>query len=141
MVLILLSVVTIFNWLDSTTEMDWAWAANRLMEKVSRALLFLPFRSWAQQSLFGTELSFKKQAEDDAENLEDVPVNYLWRKRLRLTTRLIQQILPAIPAKVLKAQAASAYEGVTYNIAMFTLGDACNMASYNSRTLTDHENK
>ncbi|MCH1922238.1 hypothetical protein L9G15_22805, partial [Shewanella sp. A3A] len=35
----------------STTEMDWAWAANRLMEK----------------------------AEDDAENLEDVPVNYLWR--------------------------------------------------------------
>ncbi|EAY89026.1 hypothetical protein OsI_10510 [Oryza sativa Indica Group] len=96
----------------STTEMDWAWAANRLMEK----------------------------AEDDAENLEDVPVNYLWRKRLRLTTRLIQQILPAIPAKVLRAQAASAYEGVTYNIAMFTLGDACNMASYNSRTLTDHEN-
>uniref|UniRef100_A0A0D9VR61 Uncharacterized protein n=1 Tax=Leersia perrieri TaxID=77586 RepID=A0A0D9VR61_9ORYZ len=96
----------------STIEMDWAWATNRLMEK----------------------------AEDDAESLEDVPVNYLWRKRLRLTTRLIQQILPAIPARVLRAQAASAYESVTYNIAMLTLGDACNMALHNSRALTDHEN-
>ncbi|XP_006649626.1 hornerin-like [Oryza brachyantha] len=96
----------------STTEMDWAWAANRLMEK----------------------------AEDDAESLEDVPINYIWRKRLRLTTRLIQQILPAIPGAVLRAKAASGYESVTYNIAMLTLGDACNMASYNSHTLADHEN-
>ncbi|KAG8074024.1 hypothetical protein GUJ93_ZPchr0006g40792 [Zizania palustris] len=96
----------------SMTEMEWAWAASRLMEKM----------------------------EDEAESLEGAPVNYLRRKRLSLSTRLIQQVLPAIPATVLRAQAVSAYESVTYNIAMSTLGDACSMASYNSHALTDHEN-
>ncbi|KAG8095954.1 hypothetical protein GUJ93_ZPchr0013g35097 [Zizania palustris] len=96
----------------STIEMDWACAANRLMEKI----------------------------DDDTESLEDAPINYLRCKRLSLSTRLIQQVLPAIPATILRAQAVSACGSVTYNIAMLTLGDACSMASYNSRALTDHEN-
>ncbi|KAL6867363.1 hypothetical protein ACP4OV_015387 [Aristida adscensionis] len=97
----------------STSEMDWAWAANRLIEK------------------------------DDAETPEDGPLNYLPRKRLILTTQLIQQLLPAIPATVLRAQAVSSYESATYTLSMLTLRDACNMASsslYNSCVPVDDEN-
>ncbi|VAH88139.1 unnamed protein product [Triticum turgidum subsp. durum] len=96
----------------STNEMDWAWAANRLIKK----------------------------SEDDPESLEDAPVNYLPRKRLIMTTKLIQEVFPAIPARVLRAQAVSAYESATYNIAMFTLGDTCIISSDNSRALADNEN-
>ncbi|XP_062216410.1 uncharacterized protein LOC133916655 [Phragmites australis] len=97
----------------STSEMDWAWAANRLIEK------------------------------DEAETLDDAPLNYLPRKRLILTTQLIQQLLPAIPATVLRAQAVSAYESTAYTLSMLTLRDACNMASsslYNSCSHVDDEN-
>ncbi|KAL6645110.1 hypothetical protein ACP70R_016718 [Stipagrostis hirtigluma subsp. patula] len=96
----------------STSEMDWAWAANRLTEK------------------------------DDTETLEDSPLNYLPRRRLILTTQLIQQLLPAIPATVLRAQAVSAYESATYTLSMLTLRDACSMASslYNSCSPVDDEN-
>lgn len=96
----------------STNEMDWAWAANRLIKK----------------------------AEDDLESLEDVPVHYLPRKRLIMTTRLIQEVFPAIPATVLRAQAISAYESATFNIAMVTLRDSCIISSDNSRALADNEN-
>ncbi|KAI4983190.1 hypothetical protein ZWY2020_023682 [Hordeum vulgare] len=96
----------------STNEMDWAWAANRLIKK----------------------------SEDDPENLEDAPVTYLPRKRLIMTTKLIQEVFSAIPARVLRAQAVSAYESATYNIAMVTLGDTCIISSDNSRALADNEN-
>uniref|UniRef100_A0A0A9DEE8 Uncharacterized protein n=1 Tax=Arundo donax TaxID=35708 RepID=A0A0A9DEE8_ARUDO len=97
----------------STSEMDWAWAANRLIEK------------------------------DEAETLDDAALNYLPRKRLILTTQLIQQLLPAIPTTVLRAQAVSAYESTTYTLSMLTLRDACSMASsslYNSCSPVDDEN-
>jgi hypothetical protein len=97
----------------STYEMDWAWAANRLIEK------------------------------DEAETLEDAPLNYLPRKRLILTTQLIQQLLPAIPSAILRAEAVSAYESATYTLSMLTLRDACSMASsssYNSCSPVDDEN-
>ncbi|CAD6202626.1 unnamed protein product [Miscanthus lutarioriparius] len=97
----------------STFEMDWAWAANRLIEK------------------------------DESETPDDAPLNYLPRKRLILTTQLIQQLLPAIPATILRAQAVSAYESATYNLSMLTLRDACSMASsslYNSCSPVEDEN-
>lgn len=96
----------------STNEMDWAWAANRLIKK----------------------------SEDDPESLEDSPLNYLPRKRLIVTTRLIQDVFPAIPARILRAQAASAHESATYNIAMVTLRDTCIISSDNSRAIADNEN-
>ncbi|CAM0871963.1 unnamed protein product [Alopecurus aequalis] len=96
----------------STNEMDWAWAANRLIKK----------------------------SEDDPESLEDSPLNYLPRKRLIVTTKLIQEVFPAIPARVLRAQTVSAYESATYNIAMVTLGDTCIISSDNSRAIADNEN-
>jgi len=97
----------------STFEMDWAWAANRLIEK------------------------------DESETPDDAPLNYLPRKRLILTTQLIQQLLPAIPATILRAQAVSAYESATYTLSMLTLRDACSMASsslYNSCSPVEDEN-
>lgn len=96
----------------STSEMDWAWAANRLTEK------------------------------DEAETQDDT-LNYLPRKRLILTTQLIQQLLPAIPATILREQSVSTYESATYTLSMSTLRDACSMASsssYNSCSPMDDEN-
>lgn len=58
-----------------------------------------------------------------------------------MTTKLIQEVFSAIPARVLRAQAVSAYESATYNIAMVTLGDTCMISSDNSRALADNENK
>jgi hypothetical protein len=98
----------------SKCELDWAWAANRLREK------------------------------DEAEILDDAHLNYLPRKRLILSTQLIQQLLPAIPATILSTQAVSAYESATYTLSMLTLRDACSMASsslYNSCSPVDDENK
>jgi len=59
-----------------------------------------------------------------------------------LTTQLIQQLLPAIPSAILRAQAVSAYESATYTLSMLTLRDACSMASssYNSCSPVDDEN-
>jgi len=57
---------------------------------------------------------------------------------------LIQQLLPAIPSAILRAQAVSAYESATYTLSMLTLRDACSMASsssYNSCSPVDDENK
>jgi len=55
---------------------------------------------------------------------------------------LIQQLLPAIPSAILRAQAVSAYESATYTLSMLTLRDACSMASssYNSCSPVDDEN-
>ncbi|OAY72750.1 hypothetical protein ACMD2_09482 [Ananas comosus] len=82
-------------------ELNWARAANRLIEKV----------------------------EDEAEMLEDGPLISPPRKRLILTTQLMQHLLPAAPGVFLKAEAASAYENVTYSVAKLALGDACNLIS------------
>ncbi|XP_038977818.1 uncharacterized protein LOC120108303 [Phoenix dactylifera] len=83
----------------SMAELHWAQASNRLTEKV----------------------------EDEAEMLEDgLPVPQP-RRRLILTTQLMQQLLPAIPAAILKAESPSAYESVTYCVAKSALGDACSL--------------
>ncbi|KAG1366779.1 hypothetical protein COCNU_13G005690 [Cocos nucifera] len=82
-------------------ELQWAQASNRLTEKV----------------------------EDEAEMLEDgLPVHQP-RTRLILTTQLMQQLFPAIPAAILKAEASSAYESVTYCVAKSALGDACSLVA------------
>nr|XP_019710739.1 uncharacterized protein LOC105058069 isoform X2 [Elaeis guineensis] len=85
----------------SMAELHWAQASNRLTEKV----------------------------EDEAEMLEDgLPVHQP-RRRLILTTQLMQQLFPAIPAAILKAEAPSAYESVTYCVAKSALGDACSLVA------------
>lgn len=65
--------------------------------------------------------------DDEAEMLEDcLPVPQP-RRRLILTTQLMQQLLPAIPAAILKTEATSAYESVTYCVSKSALLDACSL--------------
>ncbi|XP_077211395.1 uncharacterized protein LOC143846740 isoform X2 [Tasmannia lanceolata] len=82
----------------SIAELDWAQAANRQIEKV----------------------------EDESEVIDDVLPMPLPRRRLILTTQLMQQLLRSIPAAILCAEATSEYESVAYFAAKLALGDACN---------------
>jgi len=50
------------------------------------------------------------------------------RRRLILTTQLMQQILPPVP-RYLSADAATSYESLTFLMAKVILGDACSMIS------------
>ncbi|XP_042496056.1 uncharacterized protein LOC122075179 isoform X2 [Macadamia integrifolia] len=83
----------------SVAELDWAQAANRLIEK----------------------------AEEEAEIIEDVQPLVRPRRRLILTTQLMQQLFRPGPASILSAEATSNYESVIYFIAKLALGDACSL--------------
>ncbi|CAK9147978.1 unnamed protein product [Ilex paraguariensis] len=83
----------------STAELDWARAANRLTEKV----------------------------EDDFEMIEDGQPLVKPKRRLILTTQLMQQLIRPPPAAILSADASSNHESVAYFVARLALGDACNL--------------
>ncbi|KAL5751478.1 hypothetical protein ACOSP7_026081 [Xanthoceras sorbifolium] len=85
----------------SLAEMEWAQAANRLVEKV----------------------------EDETELIDDGPVMLRSKRRLVLTTQLMQQLFRPPSAKVLSAQAITHHESVTYFVARSALGDACSSVS------------
>ncbi|KAJ4975051.1 hypothetical protein NE237_008225 [Protea cynaroides] len=85
----------------SVAELDWAQAANRLIEKV----------------------------EDDAEVIEDVQPLVRPRRRLILTTQLMQQLFRPVPASILSAEATSNYQSIIYFVAKLALGDACSLIS------------
>ncbi|XWS60458.1 hypothetical protein CRYUN_Cryun07bG0038000 [Craigia yunnanensis] len=84
----------------SAAEVEWAHAANRLIEKV----------------------------EDEPEMIEDWLPVLRSKRRLILTMQLIQQLLRAPPRVVLSADASKNYETVAYFIARSVLGDACSTA-------------
>ncbi|THU65946.1 hypothetical protein C4D60_Mb05t08990 [Musa balbisiana] len=86
---------------ENITELAWAQAVNRLIEKVA----------------------------DEAESIEDGPSNFQPRRRLILTTQMIQQLLPAVPPAIINVEATSAYERSTYYVAKSTLADACSQIS------------
>ncbi|XVF11816.1 hypothetical protein REPUB_Repub08aG0060000 [Reevesia pubescens] len=81
----------------SAAEVEWAHAANRLIEKV----------------------------EDEPDMFEDWPPVLRSKRRLILTTQLMQQVLCAPPRVVLSADASKNYETVAYFVARSVLGDAC----------------
>lgn len=85
----------------SMAEVDWAQATNRLIEKV----------------------------EDEAEMIEDGPVFPRPRRRLILTTQLMQQLLRSLPSEILSADVSSEFESVTYFAAKVALGDTCSLIS------------
>ncbi|KAJ1438887.1 hypothetical protein SESBI_02658 [Sesbania bispinosa] len=82
-------------------ELDWAQASNRLIEKV----------------------------EDDAELVEDLPIMKS-KRRLVLTTQLMQQLLNPPPAAVLSADLKLHHDSVVYSVARLVLGDACRSVSW-----------
>ncbi|KAK2655342.1 hypothetical protein Ddye_008394 [Dipteronia dyeriana] len=85
----------------SMAEMEWGHAANRLMEKV----------------------------EDETELIEDGQPMLRSKRRLVLTTQLMQQLFRPPSAKVLTSQASAHHESVTYFVARSALGDACSSMS------------
>ncbi|KAK8325241.1 hypothetical protein V6Z11_A11G037100 [Gossypium hirsutum] len=84
----------------SVAEVEWAHAANRLNEKV----------------------------ENEPEMIEDWPPVPGSKRRLVLTTQLLQQLICAPPRVVLSADASKNYETLAYFVARSVLGDACSTA-------------
>ncbi|XP_024016918.1 uncharacterized protein LOC21403884 isoform X1 [Morus notabilis] len=84
----------------SIAEQEWAQASYRLIEKV----------------------------EDVVEMIEDRPPLLRTKRRLVLTTQLMQQLLCPAPAPLLRANAASHYDCVVCYVARLSLGDACSLA-------------
>ncbi|URD88747.1 hypothetical protein MUK42_27159 [Musa troglodytarum] len=85
----------------SMAELDWAQAANRFIEKV----------------------------DDEAETVENGPFVPQSRRRLILTTQLMHQLIPAVPAMMLKEEAAASYRSVTFTVAKSALADACSLVT------------
>uniref|UniRef100_A0A7N0SYN7 Uncharacterized protein n=1 Tax=Kalanchoe fedtschenkoi TaxID=63787 RepID=A0A7N0SYN7_KALFE len=83
-----------------TDELEWAQATNRPMEVGNDAELLIAGRSLPRP-----------------------------RKRLLLTTHLMQKLLRPSPGTIFSKDAASAYESVTHIVARLSLGDACSMSS------------
>lgn len=69
------------------------------------------------------------QLEDEAEIIEDVSLLLRPKRRLILTTHLMQQLLCPPPAAILSLDASSNCESVVYSVARLTLGDACSFLS------------
>jgi hypothetical protein len=67
--------------------------------------------------------------DDEAEAVDDGLLMLRPKRRLSLTTQLMQQLLRPAPAVVLSADSSSHYESVAYFIARSTLGDACSAIS------------
>ncbi|GMP28696.1 hypothetical protein CsSME_00004138 [Camellia sinensis var. sinensis] len=98
----------------SSAELEWVQAANRLVEKV----------------------------ENEAEMIEDLQLLLRPKKRLVLTTQLMQQMFRPAPAAILSADATSNCDSVAYFAAKLALGDACNLiyCSGNDSCLLSNDN-
>ncbi|KAF5480205.1 hypothetical protein F2P56_000971 [Juglans regia] len=91
----------------SVSEHEWAQATNRLIEK----------------------------AEDQAELIEDWQSMLRPKKRLILTTQIMQQLLCPAPTSILSAKGDSQYDVLGYFVAKLSLGDACSLTSFTSNGL------
>lgn len=67
--------------------------------------------------------------DDEAETMEDEPFVPQSRRRLILTTQLMHQLIPAVPAVTLKEVAAASYRSVTFTVAKSALADACSLVT------------
>lgn len=63
--------------------------------------------------------------EDEAEMFEDAQPSLRSKRRLILTTQLMQQLFHAPPAAMLSVDASSQYESAACFVARLALGDAC----------------
>ncbi|XVE68292.1 hypothetical protein DITRI_Ditri09bG0055800 [Diplodiscus trichospermus] len=84
----------------SVSEQEWAEATNRLCEKV----------------------------EDEVEILEDMHPMLRSKRRLVVTTQLMQLLFLPPPASILRADAISNYDSVSYFVSRVALGDACGLS-------------
>lgn len=65
------------------------------------------------------------QVEDEPETIEEWSPVLRTRRRLILTTQLMQQLLRAPPRVVFSTDASENHETVAYFVARSVLGDAC----------------
>ncbi|KAG8379261.1 hypothetical protein BUALT_Bualt07G0070200 [Buddleja alternifolia] len=91
-------------WTISKAESEWNRAVNRRTEKV----------------------------EAFAELIEDGPSVLKSKRRLIMTSQLMQQLLRPAPATILSSDASSNYEIVSYAVSRMALGDACSTVSHSS---------
>lgn len=77
----------------------------------------------------GLSSVFYWQVENGAEMVEEAQPFVRCRRRLVLTTQLMQQLFRPPPAAILSADATSNYDSVACVAAKLALGDACNLAS------------
>lgn len=68
--------------------------------------------------------------QDEVDILEDVPPVFRSKRRLVLTTQLMQQLLRPAPESILSADVASHYDSVIYSVSRLALGDACSLTFY-----------
>ncbi|CAN4088382.1 unnamed protein product [Withania somnifera] len=95
----------------SLADIEWAKAVNRLPEKVK-----------------------------EIDSIDDGPPRPKARRRIMLTTQLMQKLFYPPSAAILFADAKSEYESVAYSISRLALGDACGMVSYsNADTNMPHD--
>ncbi|XP_054805029.1 uncharacterized protein LOC129308067 isoform X2 [Prosopis cineraria] len=94
----------------SAAELDWARATNRLIEKV----------------------------DDDPDVNEDVSPVVKSKRRLVLTTQLVQQLFSPPPAAVLSADVKLHHESVVYSVARLALGNSCSSVSSSGRDKLMH---
>ncbi|GJS39793.1 hypothetical protein Tco_0564836 [Tanacetum coccineum] len=85
----------------SIAELEWAQAAKRVPEKL----------------------------QEEAEALGDSPSMVHPKKRIILTTQLMQVLFQPPPAGILSDDAAACYNTVTYFAARLALGDACSLVN------------
>ncbi|XP_060172589.1 uncharacterized protein LOC132603509 [Lycium barbarum] len=95
----------------SLAETEWAKSTNRLMEKV----------------------------EEDIDFIEHGPLRLKVKRRLILTTQLIQQLFRPPPSAILFSDANSEYENAAYSFSRLALGDACSMVSCSNAPHTSKE--
>ncbi|XP_022923853.1 uncharacterized protein LOC111431443 isoform X2 [Cucurbita moschata] len=93
----------------SMADVDWAQATNRLIEK----------------------------KEDEVEMMDDGLMIKL-KRRLNLTTLLVQQLLRPPPFTTLSSDASLHYESAAYLVARLALGDACNIVSSTGADIALH---
>lgn len=65
--------------------------------------------------------------EDEAEMIEDGLIRHRPKRRLILSTQLMQQLFRPPPLAVLSADAISSHETAAYLVARLALGDACSV--------------
>lgn len=60
--------------------------------------------------------------------IDDLQPMHRSKRRLVLTTQLLQQLFHPAPASILSADSASSYDVISYFISRLSLGDACSLA-------------
>lgn len=62
--------------------------------------------------------------------MEDGPSSFPHsRRRLILTTQLMQQLVPTVPSELFNGKATSAYQSLSFVVAKSALADACSLVS------------